>query len=222
MGVTQPQTCRELRYERELAAPLLVEEPAYRRRTLLAPTAQLQPVRSAHRSQPACDDDRGYHRVVTFDEFLEKVRSEPDRTIEQHTMRTGHVLGPPATADELALWTAVWQHHRLPQDLVDLLRRVNGIHLCADLDEGRSYEGLAPLREWKLARTRMWGDDADPTSLSDRYLALSYHRDGAAFIVLNVDSGKYFLMDACGADESCAVGASVADLLDWLWDHRIP
>jgi hypothetical protein len=67
----------------------------------------------------------------------------------------------------------------------------------------------------------MWGSDADTTLLSDRYLAVSYHSDGTAFIVLNVDSGKYFLMDSCGADESCVIGASAAELLDWLWAHRL-
>ena len=68
----------------------------------------------------------------------------------------------------------------------------------------------------------MWGDHADPALLADRYLALSYHTDGAAFVVLDTESGRYFLMDACGADESSPIGRSVEDLLDWLWDQRIP
>lgn len=193
---------------------------------------------------------------MTFDEFLERVRSEPDRieerevrvatpelldeirraafvrvdqveadprhTLERRTFRTGHLLGPPVDADELTRWTAAWPQHALPEDLVRLFQRANGIHLWADLDHGRSYEGLAPLSEWQLARTSMWGEAADPTDLSDRYLALSYHSDGSAFIVLNVDSAKYFLMDSCGADETCEIGDCVSDLLDWIWDHRIP
>ncbi len=40
----------------------------------------------------------------------------------------------------------------------------HGIHLLADLDEGRSDEGLAPLAEWLLARTVMWGPTRAPTS----------------------------------------------------------
>jgi hypothetical protein len=192
---------------------------------------------------------------VTFEEFLAKVKSEPDRsfdqdvripspehlsdtrqapfqrldvlladpqyTIEQRTFRTGHLLGLPVAADALSSWNATWPDHRLPQDLVELLHCVDGIHLWANLDEGRSYAGLAPIAEWQLARTCMWGSDADTTLLSDRYIALSYHSDGAAFIVLNVDSGKYFLMDSCGVDESCVIGASAAELLDWLWAHRL-
>jgi hypothetical protein len=112
------------------------------------------------------------------------------------------VLGPGASAEELAAWQARWPHHPLPSDLVLLLSQVNGIHLWADDETGRSYEGLAPLDEWDLARLKMWGREADPASLPDRYLALSYNADGAAFIVLNVDTGRYFLMDSCGADES--------------------
>jgi hypothetical protein len=77
------------------------------------------------------------------------------------------------------------------------------------------------MDEWDLARTKMWGPDADPASLADRYLAISYHADSAAFIVLNVDTAQYFLMDACGADESCCIGQGVGELLDWLWAHRL-
>jgi hypothetical protein len=98
---------------------------------------------------------------------------------------------------------------------------VNGIHLWADLDTGRSYEGLAPLEEWELARTRMFGAEADPTLLSDRYLALSYHANSDRFVVLNVESGRYFDMDPSGgADEGCLMGDEVGDLMDWLWRSR--
>lgn len=110
----------------------------------------------------------------------------------------------------------------LRADLVDLLTRVNGIHLWADLETGRSYQGLAPLDEWELARTKMWEPRADASSLEDRCLALSYHADGAAFLVLDVEHRRYFLMDACGAEESCLIGDCVGHLLDWLWKSRLP
>jgi hypothetical protein len=154
---------------------------------------------------------------MRLDAFL----ADPGHTMERHTFRAGHLIGPPVTPQELEHWQAAWPRHPLPDDLVALLKRANGIHLWADLDEGRSYEGLAPLGEWQLARTKLWGDGADPKMLDDRYLALSYHADGAAFIVLNVASGRYFLIDACGADESCPIGVCVSDLLDWLWNHRV-
>ena len=171
-------------------------------------------------------------RVPTV-ELLEEMRAaggmrvdallaDPRQTVERRTFRTGHVLGAPVPPEELAHWVEAWPRHRLPDDLVDLLGRVNGIHLWADLDEGRAYEGLAPIGEWRIARQKMWGEDANPALLPDRYLALSYHSDAAAFIVLDVESGRYFLMDTCGADESSPIGRSVGELLDWLWDHRIP
>ena len=193
---------------------------------------------------------------MTFDELLERVATEPNRTserevripsaelmnelhsaggmrvdllmadprqtTERRTFRTGHLFGPPVSSTEIEQWRATWPRHRLPDDMVELLRRANGIHRWADLDEGRAYQGLAPLGEWRLARQMIWGDHADPTLLADRYLALSYHADGAAFVVLDTESGHYFLMDACGADESSPIGRTVGELLDWLWDHRIP
>lgn len=119
-------------------------------------------------------------------------------------------------------WQRKWPRHVLPADLAALLLRVDGIHLWADLDTGRSYEGLAPLAEWELARTTMYGPDARVDSLSERYLALTYHADGSAFVVLDVETGGYFLMDPAGPDTSCPVGRSAGELLDHLWSHRIP
>ena len=127
---------------------------------------------------------------------VDTLLSDPRHTTERRTFRTGHLLGPPVSSEELEQWRAAWPRHRLPQDLVALLGRANGIHLWADLDKGRAYEGLAPLAEWRVARQKMWGDHADPALLPNRYLALSYHADGAAFIVLDAESGRYFLMDA--------------------------
>lgn len=152
---------------------------------------------------------------------LDVLMADPRHTTERRTFRTGHRLGPPATSAELERWPAQWPKHRLPDDLVALLGRANGIHLWADLEDGSAYEGLAPLSEWELARTKMWGDEADAAMLADRYLAISYHADNAALIVLDTESGRYFLMDSCGADESCLIGHSVGELLDWVWDHRI-
>lgn len=152
---------------------------------------------------------------------LDELMSDARHTVERRVCRKGHLLGPGVSPSTLAEWQARWTRHPLPSDLGALLLRVNGIHLWAALDDGRSYQGLAPLEEWALARDKMYGPTAEPKMLADRYLALSYHADGAAFIVLDVEAGRYFLMDSCGADESCVVGRKVDDLLDWLWAHRI-
>jgi hypothetical protein len=168
-------------------------------------------------ASPALLAEVGQRGGMRLTDFM----SDPRHTVERRVLRTGHVLGSGASTAALCEWQARWPRHALPRDLVELLSRVNGIHLWADLDTGRSYEGLAPLEEWDLARVKMWGSD-DEAMLEDRYLALSYHSDGAAFIVLNVETGRYFLMDSAGADETCPIGRSVGELLDWVWVHRIP
>jgi hypothetical protein len=189
----------------ELLQRIATEPDRSEEREVRVPTAELA---SEIRARPA----------IRLDELI----ADPRHTTERRTLRTGHRLGPPLSPEELAQWQATWPHHRLPDDLVALLGRANGIHLWADLADGRAYKGLAPLSEWRLARHKMWGDDADPTWLPDNYLALSYHTDGASFVVLDVESGSYFEMDSCGADEKSPIGHSVGELLDWLWQSRIP
>lgn len=152
---------------------------------------------------------------MTADEFRRLVQSEPD------TADLGHRLGPALEEEELLEWARRFPNVELPEDLVALLRRWNGIHLWADRTTGRAYAGLAPLREWRLARHVMFGPDADEDVLEDRYLAISYHVDRSAFFVLNVESGRYFLMDSCGPDETCPLGSDVQDLLTATWNHRI-
>jgi hypothetical protein len=153
--------------------------------------------------------------------MLTEFLADPRHTYERRTIREGHVLGPGLPREAIDDWARRWQRHPLPPDLVELLQRVNGIHLWADLDTGRAYEGIAPLREWALARTKMLGPDADPSMLEDRYLALSYHDNSDSFIVLNVDTGRYFDMEPYGADEGCPIGSCVGDVLEWVWRSRV-
>jgi hypothetical protein len=154
--------------------------------------------------------------------LLSDLLAAAPRSLPQHEVRFGHILGPPASPEALDAWTERFPRHALPADLKALVARVNGIHLWANLDTGRSYEGLAPLEEWALARVKLYGQGADARLLPDHYLTISYHSDSAAFVVLNVESGRYFLMDSGGPDETCPIGSSVSELLDWLWRTRIP
>jgi hypothetical protein len=136
--------------------------------------------------------------------------------VERKTFRFGHLLGPPASPRALE---EVVRRAPLcfPADLMNLVARVNGIHLWADLDRGRSYTGLAPIEEWDVGGVALFYD-----ALDDRHVSLTYHDDGAAAIVLELTSGTYYLMDTAGADHSCQIGKSSGDLLDYLWTHRIP
>ncbi len=147
--------------------------------------------------------------------------NDPRRHREKKVFRSGHLLGPGLDADAIERWQSQWPNHPLPADLRALLGNVNGIHLWADLDSGRAYEGLAPLAEWTLARHKMFGPEAQADALLDQCLAVSYHADNACFVVLNVQSQRYFLMDIAGPDETCPIGEDVEALLGWLWKQRV-
>lgn len=152
---------------------------------------------------------------------LGELLSSPGRTSEPRALRYRHVLGPPASQMTIEGWLA--SHPTipgLPADLVALLERADGVHLWANGETGRSYVGLAPMAEWELARKPL--PAADPADVHDGCVALSYHQDGASFVVLDARSGEYFLMDAAGPDRSSRIATSVDELLDWLWRSRIP
>ncbi|MBX3221066.1 MAG: SMI1/KNR4 family protein [Labilithrix sp.] len=140
---------------------------------------------------------------------------------ESRDVRYRHVLGGPASQRAIEAWSERHPSHVLPADLREFVARINGVHLWANLETGRSYTGLAPIEEWDLARTKMYGPTADRRLLDDRYVALSYHQDGASFVVLDVESGTYFLMDTAGPDTSSPIARNADELLDWLWRHRI-
>jgi hypothetical protein len=147
--------------------------------------------------------------------------SAPGRRSEQREVRYRHILGSPASQQAIDGWQRQHPLHVLPADLRALIMRINGIHLWANVETGRSYTGLAPIEEWDMARAKMYGPSADRSLLDDRYVALSYHQDGASFVVLDVDSGTYFLMDAAGPDTTSPVANNAGELLDWLWRTRI-
>ena len=152
---------------------------------------------------------------------LTELLSAPGRQAVQRDVQYRHILGAPASREAIDIWQAKHPLQVLPRDLRALVKRIDGIHLWADAATGRSYTGLAPIEEWDLARIKMYGPSADKSLLDDRYIALSYHQDGAAFVVLDAESGRYFLMDTAGPDTTSQVATSAADLLEWLWRTRL-
>jgi len=147
--------------------------------------------------------------------------SAPGRQAEQREVRYGHILGSSASEQTIDDWQSERPMAPLPADLRALVTRINGIHLWANKETGRSYTGLAPIEEWELARLKMYGSAAAPSLLDDRYVAISCHQDGAAFVVLDVKSGQYFLMDAAGPDATAPIAHNASELLDWIWRTRI-
>ena len=140
---------------------------------------------------------------------------------EMVELRYKHVLGPGANPEAVTHWKARHTSWTLPSDLEAMIAKVDGIHLWADAQTGRSYLGLAPMAEWETARTKLFGKGASSDLLDDRFVALSYHQDGSSYVVLDVLSGVYYLMDSAGPDESCPIGSTIDELLDWLWKARI-
>ena len=147
--------------------------------------------------------------------------SAPGRRAEVRDVRYRHILGSPASQQVIDAWQDQHPFHLLPADLRALVACINGIHLWANVETGRSYTGLAPIEEWDLARVKMYGSSADRSLLNDRYLAISYHQEGASFLVLDVESGRYFLMDVAGPDTTSPIANDAGELLDWLWTTRI-
>ena len=145
------------------------------------------------------------------------VKAKETGTHERRTVSFGHLLGPPASESALVGYQTRWPNLPLPADLRALVTRVNGIHLWADLLDGRSYAGLAPIEEWDFA-SKVMGPNP---RLSERHIAISYDSDHGSYVVLDAGRGMYWLMDSAGPGETCPIGSSVEELLDWLWENRI-
>lgn len=150
-------------------------------------------------------------------EFLAKSKADTQRKATKYR----HVLGKGVSSETLAVRERELGVREFPADLRALLTRVNGIHLWARSDSGRAQTGISPIEEWELARVKMYGPTAPKDVLDDRYIALSYDQDGAAYVVFDAMSGTYFLMDTAGPDTGTPVGRNVAELLDWIWTNRI-
>jgi hypothetical protein len=148
--------------------------------------------------------------------LVSELLSHPDQHSETRHFRYGHILGrgcPDAAIAE-------WQQRRggcLSADVVDLLRRIDGIHLWADLDEGRSYFGILPLVGWCNAHqceSALLFENQPP----DTFL-MSYHDNGDYFLLLDVAKNEFKWFDPQSPDDSRIIGTSVSALLDWWWEY---
>jgi hypothetical protein len=131
-------------------------------------------------------------------------------------LRWGHLHGPGVEPPRLAAWLANGPGRHLPDDLAALVRRVDGVHLWANLDVGRAYWGLAPLAEWIEAGAAQWcGMFPDEHASS---LVISYHANSDCFVVLEPEASVYRNADVQNfGDAGKIVARCVPELLDWLW-----
>jgi hypothetical protein len=149
--------------------------------------------------------------------LLSDIMAHPDQRQEQRLFRHKHILGPGAGTSEIAAWEAEHPHHPLPDDLIALLKRANGIHLWADIATGLSYYGILPLSEWRDARSVEWNEMfIEPPK---GQLVISYHDNGDYFLVLDTKERCYYWYDLQDFDNPELVGRNVEELLTWYWQQ---
>ena len=144
-----------------------------------------------------------------------EIIAHPDQREELRTFRYGHVVGAGLPPAEIEDWQTQHPEHPLPADLKELLMRVNGVHLWADLDTLRAYFGILPLEEWQDVRQAGWAMMFETPPVGQ--LVLSYHDNGDYFLVLDTSRQTYVWYDLQDFDNPKQVGRTVEELLDFWW-----
>ena len=146
--------------------------------------------------------------------ILSDVFNHPDQTFERRVFRYRHLTGHGVDESTLVAWEC--RHEAsLPADLRLLLLRVDGIHLWANLDWGRSYFGVSPLSEWQHASSEQWRSFFGVSA--PRSWIISYHDNGDDFLVLDIEHSEYRWHDLEDFDRPRVVARSVEELLEWYW-----
>lgn len=147
---------------------------------------------------------------------LIEVISHPDQHEEVRRFRYGHLLGPGASRASIEEWQTRNPSARIHPDVVELLTRVDGIHLWADLDRARAYFGIRPLSEWTEVALSEWHflfDEPMPGAL-----VISYHDNGDAFLVLDTHENCFTWYDPQDFRDTRTAKISIGELLDWWWE----
>jgi hypothetical protein len=149
---------------------------------------------------------------------LAEISAHPDQHKEKRTFRRGHILGAGLPDEAIEAWQRRLPSHPLPTDLTRLLKRVNGIHLWAELDSHRAYFGILPLDEWKdISRSRV------APSLREQppgQLVMSYHENGDYYLALDTKHHTYLWYDTQDfGGKPRVVAKNVEELLSWWWEQ---
>jgi hypothetical protein len=142
--------------------------------------------------------------------------SHPDQSEEVRIFRYKHILEQGVTSAEMTGWQLAHPNHKLPDDLLALLARVNGIHLWADTATGRSYFGVLPLNEWCDAAT--WDCAFLFAEPPQGHLVMSYHDNSDEFLILDTGTSSYFLIDGETGDKH-PLGRTAEEFITLWWDH---
>ena len=147
--------------------------------------------------------------------LLSELVAHPDQRQEVRSFRHGHLVGEGVTPQTLDAWQAGHPEHPLPADLRRFLAYADGVHLWADLDDGRSYFGILPLREWKDTRELDWA--TPPFRIPPEGLAISYHENGDFYLALDTRGPHYFWYDLGDYNSPRRVGGTIEALLEFWW-----
>jgi SMI1 / KNR4 family (SUKH-1) len=149
--------------------------------------------------------------------LLTELLTHPDQHRELRTFRYAHVLGAGVSGDQIGAWQAAHPGHPLPPDLCEFLKRVDGVHLWADLASSRAYFGILPLKEWQDAKAMDWAVMFKSPPVGQ--LVISYHDNGDNYLLLDTRVPEYLWYDLEDFDHPKRIGRTVAELLDFWWQE---
>lgn len=133
----------------------------------------------------------------------------------------GHRLGPGADDRAIVALEERLGIGSLPHGLRELVGRIDGVHLWAEIPDGRSVLGIAPIAEWQRLDDILGPDPLGDGVVPVDGVAISYHQDGEEIVVWRPRHGGYYYR---GIDE-LGPGSRIADdvegLLEWLWKNRM-
>ena len=145
-----------------------------------------------------------------------------NRIAAENAERPGtHTLHPGATDAELAAWYAGHIGKRLPDDLVALMRRSNGLGVWQDWYEGEPIfdEGayrFFSLREIKRADKAMYGERINDPRVRKTWLAFCIGPDSGIYFGFDTKTLHYWKIEPIVPDESEDLGPEIGPVFEMV------
>ena len=128
-----------------------------------------------------------------------------------------HRLGPALSDRELLLWEKAHPGMTVPEDLVALLRRSNGLGICRNPDSpGGADCCFHPLKDVRHAGKFMYEDGSAATSIPASWYALAQDADGTSVLTVDMATGEVFVVDPIDSSEATILFGSFEGALEWL------
>ncbi len=154
---------------------------------------------------------------MTIDDFFNRLAEDNRTTPGTHTFHAG------VTDSQLAAWLRRNPGISIPDDLVAVLRRSNGLglHQCW-LDDGAPMypEGCGALEIYALDGLRSANEDMyrcpDFERLALNWMAFGSGLDSNVYFVFDVATKHFLHLSPIVPDEATDVGVEIDDILDIL------